>query len=217
MKKNKILTSKQIVQKEKINVITHGIGIILSILGTILLIFRSVEIGTVWHIISFSIFGISMIFLYSSSTIYHSIRKPRLKHKLNKLDHSSIYLLIAGTYTPFLFVTLKGTLGWIIFGVIWSMAIAGIIYKVFFYSTKYRKLSAILYLAMGWIIIFCTKSLIEKFPLNGWLWLIAGGVFYSSGILFYVRKKNLYAHNIWHLFVLGGTICHFFAIYLYVE
>jgi len=212
----KTFTKTQIVRKEIINVITHGIGIILSILGTIFLILKSLEIGNSWHIVSFAVFGASMILMYSSSTIYHATRNVKLKLKINKLDHSSIYLLIAGTYTPFLFVTLNGAWGWTIFGIIWTMAITGIIYKVFFYSMKYRKLSAILYLVMGCVIFVCVKPMIEKFSLNGWIWLIAGGLFYASGILFYIRKNSLYSHNIWHLFVLGGTICHFFSIYYYV-
>ncbi len=215
-KKFKSFSTRQIVVKEKINVITHGIGIIMSIIGTILLIIKAVNIGTLWHIISYTIFGISMILLYSSSTMYHSTRDIRLKIKLNKLDHSSIYVLIAGTYTPFLFITLNGAWGWTIFGVIWSMAIAGIVYKVFFYTTKYRKLSAFLYLVMGLVIVICVEPMIKNFPLNGWIWLVAGGAFYAGGILFYIRKRSLYAHNIWHLFVLAGTICHFFAIYFYV-
>jgi len=217
IRKKTSFTPEQIIVKEKINVITHASGVLLGIIGTILLIIKSVEHGTTLHIVSFTVFGLSMILLYTSSSIYHFTRNVKLKLKLNKLDHSSIYLLIAGTYTPFLLVTLKGVWGWTLFGVIWALAIGGIIYKVFFYTTKYRKLSALLYLIMGWLIVFCIKPLLQIFSLGGWLWLIAGGLTYSAGILFYIRKNSLYAHNIWHLFVLGGTVCHFLAIYFYVE
>jgi len=212
----KTFTTQQIAIKEKINVITHGLGVLLSIIGTVLLIFKSVNIGNALQIISYSVFGASMILLYSSSTIYHATRKIRLKIKLNKLDHSSIYLLIAGTYTPFLFVTLKGAWGWTLFGIIWTMAIAGIIYKVFFYTIKYRKISAFLYWIMSLIIIIGIKPMFENLSSNGLIWLGIGGLFYSVGIIFYIRKDSLYSHNIWHLFVLGGTLSHFISIYFYV-
>jgi len=171
--------------------------------------------GTTSHVVSCTIFGVTLIFLYSASTLYHSIQKPKAKSILKIIDHSCIYLLIAGTYTPFLLVTLRGALGWIMFGVIWSMAIIGVLFKIFFVH-RFKIISTAAYLLMGWIIVFLIKPLIASLPAGGIILLIAGGLAYSLGVIFYAWKKLPFNHAIWHLFVLAGSICHFCAIIFYV-
>lgn len=194
--------------------ITHIIGVALSITGLVLMLMCND--CDVWQIVSYSIFGSSLIILYFSSALYHGMAKLRLKVKLNKLDHAAIYILIAGTYTPYTLVTLRGAWGWTLFGVIWGLAIFGVIYKLFFYSKKFRTISAIVYVLMGWMFIIAIKPILSNLPFGGLLWLLAGGVSYSLGVIFYLWKKLPMSHTIWHLFVLGGSICHFFSIYLYV-
>ncbi len=204
--------------EELLNSITHGIGILLSIAGLVLLVvFASIRpYGDVWKIVSFSIYGFSLILMYTSSTLYHSYSNKRIKEFLNLFDHAAIFVLIAGTYTPFTLVSLRGPWGWSIFGVIWGLAIAGVIFKLFFYSDKYRKLSAIIYFLMGWIILIAIRPLIMEVPLGGLLWLLGGCIFYSLGIPFYLKREKKYFHVIWHLFVLAGSITHFFSIFYYV-
>ena len=212
--KNKHITYYDL-SEEKINIITHAIGLLLSIAALVLLIIHASSNGTARHIVSFTIFGASMILLYSASTLYHYSQTPNLRRKLNILDHASIYVLIAGTYTPFTLVTLKGALGWTIFGITWGIALAGVFLKLF-YTGKYDKISTIAYVAMGWIIIFAVKPLIENLPLNGLYWLLAGGVFYTIGAILYSIKKIKFNHAIFHVFVLLGSFSHFMAIYFYV-
>jgi len=201
--------------EEKINIITHAIGLLLSIAALVLLIIHASSNGSARHIVSFTIFGASMILLYSASTLYHYSQKPDIRRKLNILDHASIYVLIAGTYTPFTLVTLKGALGWSIFGVTWGIALAGVFLKLF-YTGKYDKISTIAYVAMGWIIIFAVKPLIENLPINGLYWLLAGGILYTIGAFLYSIKKIKFNHSIFHVFVLLGSFSHFMAIYFYV-
>jgi hemolysin III len=210
-KKNTFYETKE----EKLNVITHGIGFLLSIAALVLLVVYASKDGTVWHITSFAIFGASLIVLYAASTLYHYTQNPDLRMKLNILDHSAIYILIAGTYTPFTLVILKGWVGWTIFGLSWGLAIAGIVFKVFYFG-KYDKLSTIAYVIMGWVIIFAIKPLIDSFPFEGLMWLLAGGISYSLGALFYSIKKIRYNHAIFHIFVLIGSFCHFMAVFFYV-
>ena len=164
--------------EEKINIISHATGFILSIVAFVLLVMRASLHGDVWQIVSFSIFGASLIILYGASTLYHSAKKPVLRNKLNIIDHASIYILIAGTYTPFTLVTLKGTIGWVIFGISWGLALTGIILKLFF-TGKYDLISTIMYVFMGWVIVFAIKPLIHHLPLEGLLWLFAGGISYT--------------------------------------
>lgn len=202
-------------KEETLNVITHGIGFILSIAALVILIVSASKYGTAKHITSFAIFGGSLIVLYAASTLYHYAKNPDLRLKLNILDHSAIYVLIAGTYTPFTLVVLKGWVGWTIFGVSWGLAIAGIIFKVFYFG-KYDKISTIAYVLMGWVIIFAIKPLIENFPTPGLIWLFAGGLAYSIGAIFYSFKGVRFSHVIFHLFVLLGSFCHFMAVFLYV-
>ena len=212
--KNKHLTYYPSTE-EKINILTHGLGLLLSIAALVLLIIHANAHGTARHIVSFTIFGASMILLYSASTLYHYSQKPDIRRKLNILDHASIYVLIAGTYTPFTLITLKGWLGWTIFGITWGIAIIGVFFKLF-YTGRFDKISTIAYVAMGWIIIFAVKPLIENLPLNGLYWLLAGGIFYTIGAVLYSVKKIKFNHAIFHVFVLLGSFSHFMAIYFYV-
>lgn len=207
-------TLKQKTKGDEIfNSITHGIGIALAIAATVLLVVRASLHGSVWHIVSFSIFGFGMILLYTSSTIFHGTYNPRLKHKLNKLDHSSIYVLIAATYTPLTFTTLRGGWGWAIFGVIWTMAISGVVFKMWFYTAKLRLLSTILYLIMGWTIIIAIVPVIRNTPSITLWFLLAGCISYTLSPFFYLWRSKPYLHGVFHLFILGGTICHFFGFW----
>lgn len=202
-------------KEERLNVITHGIGFLLSIAALVLLVVYASKDGTVWHITSFAIFGASLIVLYAASTLYHYTQNPDLRFKLNILDHSAIYVLIAGTYTPFTLVVLEGWVGWTIFGLSWGLAIIGIVFKVFYFG-KFDKISTIAYVLMGWVIILAIKPLIDSFPVNGLWWLLAGGIAYTVGALLYSIKSIRYNHAIFHIFVLIGSFCHFMAIFFYV-
>jgi len=203
---------------ELLNSITHGVGVLLSIVGLVLLVvFASIRpYGDVWKIVSFSIYGLSLITMYTASTLFHAYTNPRVKGFLNLFDHAAIYVLIAGTYTPLTLVSLRGPWGWSIFGVIWGLAIAGVVFKLFFYNDKYRNLSAILYFLMGWVILIAIRPLVQEVQTAGLLWLLGGCLFYSMGIPFYIKRQKRFNHVIWHLFVLAGSITHFFSILYYV-
>ena len=201
--------------EEKININSHAIGFILSLIASVLLVTHASLHGNVWHVVSFSIFGASLIILYIASTFYHSARKPELRSRLRIIDHASIYVLIAGTYTPFTLVTLKGPIGWSIFGITWGMALTGIILKLFF-TGKYKLISTLMYVFMGWVIIFAIKPLINNFPLEGLLWLVAGGMAYTIGAVSYSIKKIRFNHAIFHIFVFIGSFSHFVAVFFYV-
>ena len=202
-------------EEEIFNTISHGIGLLFSIPALILLVVYASLYGDVWHIVSFSIYGSSLIILYLASTLYHGVKNPILKHKLNIFDHSAIYLLIAGTYTPFTLVTLSGAWRWSIFGVIWGLAIVGIVYK-FFFIGKFRTISAIAYIIMGFVIIIAIKPLVNSLAPGGLWLLLLGGISYSGGVIFYVKKNMLYAHGIFHIFVLLGSLLHFLSVFFYV-
>ncbi len=205
-------SKKRVKYEEIVNSTSHGVGILLAIAGTTLLAIWAALYGNVWHIVSYSIFGVGMIVLYSASTVFHGAKNLRKKYHLNKFDHSSIYLLIAATYTPFSIVGIRGALGWVIFGLVWVMAICGIVYKVWFYTTKWRNLSTWLYLAMGWIGIIAIVPIIQNLP-NISLWfLLSGGIAYSVGVVFYLNRNIPYGHGIFHLFIICGSICHFFSL-----
>lgn len=195
--------------------ITHGVGIILAIAGLgVLTAFASVY-GNVWHIVSVSIFGAMMILLYTASTLYHSARSPRARAVLQIFDHCAIFLMIAGTYTPFTLVSLHGPWGWSLFGVIWGLALFGIVFELASYR-RYRMISLGLYLGMGWALIAAVKPMLAGVAPGGLILLLAGGLSYTFGTGFYVLRQIRYHHAIWHLFVLAGSIFHFFAILLYV-
>ena len=201
--------------EESINIISHAIGLILSIVALVLLVRHAHLHGNAWHVVSFAIFGLSLISLYAASTFYHSAKKPDLRRRLRIVDHATIYILIAGTYTPFALVTLNGPSGWTLFGVSWGMAITGIILKLF-HTGKYNLISTLMYVFMGWIIVFAIKPLINNLSSDGLFWLVAGGMAYTTGAILYSIKKIKLNHAIFHLFVLVGSFCHFVAIYFYI-
>ncbi|MCA9935217.1 MAG: hemolysin III family protein [Ardenticatenaceae bacterium] len=207
----KLINEHYTLGEEIANGVTHGIGAMLSIAGLVVLVVTAVLYGTTWHIVSFSIYGTSLIILYMASTLYHSIQIPKARPILRIIDHSSIYLLIAGTYTPFLLTALRGPWGWTLFGIVWGIALLGIIFKIFFIN-KLEVLSTLAYVGMGWLCVIAFKQMLATVPPPGVTWLVAGGVVYTIGVLFYAIKKIPYNHAIWHLFVLGGSICHFFAV-----
>lgn len=201
--------------EEKLNIWSHGLGVILGIVALFLLVIHAAINGSAVHVVSFTIYGVSIIILYAASTLYHSAKKPLLRNRLRIFDHTAIYLLIAGTYTPFALVTLEGVVGWTIFGLVWGFAIIGIVLKLFF-TGQFDKLSTIMYVLMGWIIIFAIKPLIENLSSEGLFWLIAGGIAYTIGAILYSIRKLPLNHAIFHVFVLLGSIFHFIAVYAYV-
>ena len=202
--------------EEKINIISHGIGIILSVIAFVLLIIKyNVGSGDAMQLFSYVVYGLSLIILYSASTIYHNSKTENIRNKLNVFDHASIYVLIAGTYTPFALITLSGNIGWIVFGIIWSLAIIGVTLKLFFIG-KFKIFSTIMYVLMGWLMIFAAKPLINNLSSEGLIWLLVGGISYTIGAVLYSVKKINYNHAIFHIFVLIGSITHFISIYLFV-
>lgn len=201
--------------EEVMNAVTHGIGTLLAVAGLVLLIVLAYLHGDFWHIVSFSIYGTTLVLLYLASTLYHSFTNEKVKRIFKILDHSAIYLLIAGTYTPFTLVPLHGVLGWTIFGLVWGFAVIGIGLKVFF-TGRFKILSTLCYLGMGWFIVFAIKPLIDTVPALGMTWLLVGGLFYTLGSVFYLWKGLPYNHAIWHLFVLAGSISHFIAVFFYI-
>jgi len=207
-KSNKLIKSEEI-----FNSLSHAFGILAALAALVILVVFAALYGDIWHIVSYSIFGISMVSLYIASTLFHGTTNIRKKIKLNLFDHSMIYILIAGSYTPICLVVLHRAYGWILFGIIWAVAIAGVIYKLFFYSgkPKERKISAWLYVAMGWIAVTVIVPLIINAPAITLWFLLAGGLCYSFGVIFYLWEKLPFAHGIFHLFILGGSACHFFA------
>ncbi|MDR1461004.1 MAG: hemolysin III family protein [Campylobacteraceae bacterium] len=200
---------------EKFNTITHLLGFLLSITAlVVLVVFASMQ-GNAWKIVSFSIYGATLVILYGISTVYHSIAGRR-KKLMQKLDHLSIYLLIAGSYTPFTLVSMRGGWGWSIFGVIWGLAIFGIIQEFFTKSQK-RILSLIIYIIMGWLILIAVVPLIKSLPIGGLVWLIIGGLFYTGGVYFFVNDEKVrHFHGVWHIFVIAGSVSHFFTMAFYV-
>ncbi|MGM1045321.1 hemolysin III [Paenibacillus uliginis N3/975] len=202
-------------REEIANAITHGIGAALSVAALVLLIvFSSIE-GTVWHVVSFTIYGTTMLLLYLNSTLVHSFKEGKAKDVFEFLDHSSIYLFIAGTYTPFLLVAVRGTLGWSLFGVIWGIALFGVIFKAFFVK-KFLFMSTVFYIAMGWLIVIAWNPLTAVIAPQGINLLVGGGLLYTLGTIFYVWRGFPFHHAIWHLFVLAGSVLHFFAVLIYL-
>jgi hemolysin III len=202
-------------KEEKINIATHAFGLVLSIIAFPFLVLKSLYFDGFWKPFSLLIFGMSLIILYAASTLYHSAKKQKLRNRLNIFDHSAIYVLIAGTYTPFTMIPLEGKTGWIVFGLTWLFALTGIILKLFF-TGKFDKLSTIMYVLMGWQIVFVISPLLEKLSSEGLFWLFTGGVFYTIGAVLYSIKKIPYNHAIFHFFVLGGSLSHFISIYFYI-
>ncbi len=197
--------------EEIFNSVSHGLGFIASIVGLVFLAVFAVTYGDVWHVVSFSIFGSTLILLYLASTLYHSLTRTKAVRIMQAIDHSAIFLLIAGTYTPFMLTIMRSTLGWTILSIVWVIAIVGILLKVFHFEKTHR-IGLILYLAMGWIIVLVFFQVVRLLPLFSLIMLFAGGFFYTAGTVFYRWDRLKYNHAIWHLFVLGGSICHYFAV-----
>jgi hemolysin III len=201
-------------KEELANAVTHGIGALLSAAALVLLIVFASLKGTAWHVVSFTIFGTTMLLLYCASTLVHSFPEGKLKDLFEIFDHSSIYLFIAGTYTPILFLVIRSPLGWTLFGIVWGLAAAGIVFKAFL-TKRFLFTSTLLYVLMGWLILLAWKPLLHNFAPGGLTLLVTGGVLYTVGAVFYVWRGFRYHHAVWHLFVLGGSVMHFFAILAY--
>lgn len=197
--------------EEIANGITHGVGLLLAVAGLVVLLVLSATRGTAVHIWSSAIYGASLIALYAASTLYHSVRDPRKKRVLRIVDHSAIYLLIAGSYTPFTLVSLRGGWGWSLFGVVWGLALLGLVFKLFF-TGRFERVSLAIYLGMGWLAVVAVKPMLEHVPAAGLILLALGGVCYTAGTWFYARGHLPFRHAVWHLFVLGGSACHYAAV-----
>jgi hemolysin III len=201
--------------EELANAITHGLGVALSIAGLVLLLVAASLHGDAWGVSSSAVFGATLIVLYSVSTLYHSLPGARLKFLLRKFDHAAIFLLIAGTYTPVLLVSLRGAWGWSLFGVIWGLAAAGVTMK-FWFTGRFAALSMAIYIAMGWLVMIALRPMLHAVPLGGLWLLLAGGLCYTGGTVFYAWKKLPYHHAVWHLWVLAGSACHWAAVFCYI-
>lgn len=198
--------------EELVNSVTHGIGAVLSVVALIVLIITAGNYGDVWHLVSFSVYGVTLVLLYLSSTLYHSFTSPKLKNLFGRFDHVSIFLLIAGTYTPILLTTTRGAVGWAMFFAVWAIALIGAVIRSI-YVYRFRKLMVVLYLLMGWMFVLGGKQIFQNLSSESIWFLVLGGLAYSVGVIFYMWRKLPYSHGIWHLFVLAGSVLHFFAIY----
>jgi hemolysin III len=194
---------------------THGLGVVLAIAGLTVMVARATLYGNAWHIVAAAIFGTTLVLMYTASTVYHSIPLPRAKKVLRVIDHSTIYLLIAGTYTPLTLITLKGSGGWALFSLVWALAFAGVVFKIFA-TGKFEKLSLAIYLAMGWCVLLVIRPVVSTIPVAGLALLVGGGLAYTGGVAFYVWERLKYHHAIWHAFVLAGSVLHYFALLFYV-
>jgi hemolysin III len=202
--------------EEIINSITHGIGALLSIAALIVLVMVAEKQDDIWCLVSFSIYGFTLILLYLSSTLYHSFSNPKIKNLFARFDHVSIFLLIAGTYTPILLISIRGVLGWTLFAIIWTVALVGAVIRSI-YLHRFRKLMVAFYLIMGWMFVLAGKQIYLSLPSSSLAFLVLGGIAYSVGVIFYMWRQLPYSHGIWHLFVLAGSVLHFFAIYFIIK
>jgi len=200
--------------EEVANSLSHGFGLVAALLGAAVLVLSALRAGDSWNLLGVSIFSVTMVLLYLSSTLYHGIRPNRAKQFFRVLDHGAIFLLIAGTYTPFTLGIMRGPWGWTLLGLVWAMAIVGLTLKAIL-GTRYMWLSVALYLAMGWLVLIAVKPVLLRVPMPGILWLLAGGLAYTSGLAFFAANRLRFNHLIWHLFVVMGTTCHFFAVLWY--
>ncbi len=201
--------------EELANSLTHGLGLVLAVVALVVLVVGAVQVGDPWRVVSFSFYGASLVALYLASTLYHAVPGARAKAWLKRCDHAAIFALIAGTYTPILLVTLRGPVGWTMAGIVWAIMLAGIVMK-FLFIDRFQRLLLGAYVAMGWIVVFVLHVLWQRLPGAALGWLVAGGVTYTAGVAFYVWKRLPFGHAIWHLFVLGGSTCHFFFFYFHV-
>jgi hemolysin III len=196
------------------NAITHGVGAVLAVAGAVYLIAASTR-GTAWHVASCAVFALTLVLVYLCSTLYHSLVRTRARHVFQVLDHSAIYLLIAGTYTPFTLVSLRGPVGWALFGIVWALAVAGVIFKSLAIG-RFAVASVLVYLFQGWVVVFAVLPLLHAIGWHGVMWLGAGGLAYTLGIAFFALDRLRYFHATWHVFVLAGSVAHYFAILFYV-
>jgi len=206
---------EQTVGEEIANTLTHGAGLLGSLAALAIMVWKAATYGDGWAVASCAIFGGTLVILYLASTLYHGVRDPHLKQLCRVLDHSAIYLLIAGSYAPFALVTLRDHAGWLLFGIVWGIAFLGILLKLRKQNRR-RDVGLVLYLVMGWMAVFAIQPLLELIPTAGIVWLIAGGLTYTGGIVFYVFDKKKFFHTVWHLFVMGGSFCHVMAVMFYV-
>jgi hemolysin III len=204
----------QTLGEEIANSVTHGVAAACSVAALVILVVFAALRGNAWHIVSCAIFGVTLILLYLASTLYHALPPGKAKQVFRILDHASIYLLIAGTYTPFTLVTLRGAWGWSLFGVVWALAVAGVVFQSLLIG-RLPVLSTTVYVLMGWVVVIAFRPLLHALPWSGILWLAAGGLSYTLGVYFFASKSK-FAHMVWHLFVIAGSLCHFFAVFLYV-
>ncbi|MBC8333078.1 MAG: hemolysin III family protein [Anaerolineae bacterium] len=195
--------------------ITHGIGAGMSIVGLVILVVLAAKYGDAYQIVSFSIYGATLIILYLASTLYHGFQHPRIKQVLQVIDHAAIFLLIAGTYTPFLLVGVRGTWGWTLLIIVWGLALLGVGFRAIFVN-RYEKVAVLAYVLMGWLCVVAFKEMTANIPLGGIIWIATGGAVYTIGVIFYALRKIPYMHTIWHLFVLGGSICHYLGVLFYL-
>ncbi|MDD2540702.1 MAG: hemolysin III family protein [Desulfuromonadaceae bacterium] len=201
--------------EEMVNRLTHGLGALASLIGVIALIMLAARQHDSYRVVSACIYGAAMVTFYCLSTAYHSVRKPYIRYVFRVLDHASIYLMIAGSYTPFALVTMRGPWGWSLFGTVWGLGTVGAVMKIFT-THRLRFVGPVLYIALGWIVVIALKPLSAALPAHGLELLFAGGVAYTAGVIFFLWDRLPYNHAIWHLFVLSGSVCHFCAIYYYV-
>ena len=201
--------------EEVANVVTHGLGVLASLAGGSVLIVLAALRGTTWNVVGVSVFVASLVALYLASTFYHASRSETVRRRLKILDHCAIYLLIAGTYTPFMIGALRGGWGWSLFGVIWGLALGGVCFKLFF-TGRFQLLSTGIYIAMGWLIVIAAAPLVRTLEPATLAWLLAGGISYTGGTFFYHSRRVPFAHAIWHLFVIGGSVCHCVAVGLQI-
>ncbi|MCU7919999.1 MAG: hemolysin III family protein [Candidatus Thiodiazotropha sp. (ex Epidulcina cf. delphinae)] len=212
---SELTTGQYTLGEEIAHAVTHGIGIVLSIAGLALMVSFAALYGDVWHITSCSIYGATLILLYTASTLYHGVTAPRVKRILQRIDHAAIFLLIAGTYTPFTLVNLRGGWGWTLFGLVWGIAVFGVVLVALRWR-RLKWLSLTLYLGLGWLVVIALKPLIESVETGGLILLLIGGLCYSLGVIFYVWERLAYHHAVWHLFVMAGSVLHFFSVFFYV-
>ena len=205
------MSSVESVREEIASALTHGLGAVFALAGSAVLITLAAVYGDAWQLGCAIVFGVSLLLLYTASTLYHAIPHPVAKGRLKVFDHCAIYVLIAGTYTPFMLIGLRGPWGWGLFTAIWTLALAGVIFKLF-YTGRFKALSTGIYIAMGWLIVVAIKPMLAAIDGGTLAWLLAGGLSYTLGTYFYHRESIRYSHAIWHLFVLGGSVCHFVAV-----
>ncbi len=206
-----VVTADAVHREEIANAITHGIGALASAAAGAVLVTLATLSGTRLQMISAIVFCVSLLMLYTASTLYHAIPSPAMKRRLKVIDHCAIYMLIAGTYTPFALIGLRGTVGWLLFGAAWGLAALGITFKLFF-TGRFKVFSTLVYIGMGWMALFAIQPMLARIPFNSLMWLFAGGVAYTAGTIFYHNERLRYSHAVWHLFVLAGSACHFIAV-----